>query len=164
MTCRARPPRSRRPRRPTAGTCAVAPASGSIVVMASADYVVVGAGSAGCVLANRLSEDPGTRVLLIEAGGADRHPNIKIPAAFANQFHTKLDWDFATDPEPHCEDRSLFIPRGKALGGSSSMNAMLYVRGRPLDYDRWEHEGAAGWGWESVRPYFLRAENNERGA
>ena len=132
--------------------------------MGTADYVVVGAGSAGCVLANRLTEDPSVRVLLIEAGGRDRHPNIKIPAAFANQFNTKLDWAFATEPEPHCDGRSLFIPRGKTLGGSSSMNAMLYVRGRPLDYDMWEREGAAGWGWEHVRPYFLRAENNERGA
>jgi choline dehydrogenase-like flavoprotein len=132
--------------------------------MASADYVVVGAGSAGCVLANRLTEDPSVRVILIEAGGRDRHPNIKIPAAFAKQFHTNLDWDFHTDPEPHCDNRSLFIPRGKSLGGSSSMNAMLYVRGRPLDYDLWEAEGAAGWGWEDVRPYFLRAEHNERGA
>jgi len=130
----------------------------------TADYVIVGAGSAGCVLANRLSEDPDVRVLLLEAGGRDRHPAIKIPAAFANQFHTKLDWDFATEPEPHCDDRSLYIPRGKALGGSSSMNAMLYVRGRPLDYDLWEADGAAGWGWKDVRPYFLKAEDNERGA
>ncbi|QEC47346.1 choline dehydrogenase [Baekduia soli] len=132
--------------------------------MASADYVIAGAGSAGCVLANRLTEDPSVRVILVEAGGRDRHPNIKIPAAFAKQFHTNLDWDFATDPEPHCDGRSLFVPRGKALGGSSSMNAMLYVRGRPLDYDLWERDGAAGWGWDAVRPYFLKAENNERGA
>jgi choline dehydrogenase-like flavoprotein len=132
--------------------------------MAPADYVIVGAGSAGCVLANRLTEDPAVRVLLVEAGGKDRHPNIKIPAAFANQFHTKLDWDYATDPEPHCHGRSLYIPRGKALGGSSSMNAMLYVRGRPLDYDLWEGEGATGWGWDDVRPYFLKSEHNERGA
>lgn len=131
---------------------------------AAADYVIVGAGSAGCVLANRLTEDPDVRVLLVEAGGRDRHPAIKIPAAFAQQFHTKLDWDYATEPEPHCDDRSLYIPRGKSLGGSSSMNAMLYVRGRPLDYDLWESEGAAGWGWEAVRPYFLKAEHNERGA
>ena len=86
------------------------------------------------------------RVLLIEAGGRDRRPNIKIPAAFANQFHTKLDWDYATEPEPHVDGRSLYIPRGKALGGSSSMNAMLYVRGRPLDYDLWERAGGAGLG------------------
>src|SRR5437764_675356 len=84
------------------------------------DYVIVGAGSAGCVLANRLSEDPSVRVLLLEAGGSDRSLNIKIPAAFPKQFHTKLDWDFATEPEPSVDGRSLYIPRGKALGGSSS--------------------------------------------
>jgi choline dehydrogenase-like flavoprotein len=131
--------------------------------MSTPDYVIVGAGSAGCVLANRLTEEPDVRVLLIEAGGKDRHPNVKIPAAFANQFHTRLDWDFCTEPEPHVDGRSLYIPRGKALGGSSSMNAMLYVRGRPLDYDLWERQGAAGWGWDDVLPYFLRAEDNVRG-
>jgi choline dehydrogenase-like flavoprotein len=128
------------------------------------DYVIVGAGSAGCVLANRLTEDPSTTVKLIEAGGRDRHPNISIPAAFANQFHTKLDWDYCTEPEPHVDGRSLYIPRGKALGGSSSMNAMLYVRGRPLDYDLWAKQGATGWGWDEVLPYFLRSEDNARGA
>ncbi len=127
------------------------------------DYVIVGAGSAGCVLANRLSEDPGTRVLLLEAGGKDRSLKIKIPAAFPQQFHTKLDWDFATEPEPHVDDRSLFIPRGKAVGGSSSMNAMLYVRGRPLDYDSWEAQGAPGWGYKDVLPYFIKSEDNVRG-
>jgi len=131
--------------------------------MADPDYVIVGAGSAGCVLANRLTEDPSARVLLIEAGGKDRHPNIKIPAAFANQFHTDLDWDFWTEPEPGVDGRSLFIPRGKSLGGSSSMNAMLYVRGRPLDYDLWREQGAPGWGWDNVLPYFLRSEDNVRG-
>src|SRR3954462_12745858 len=128
------------------------------------DYVVVGAGSAGCVLANRLSEDPSVQVLLVEAGGKDRSMNIKIPAAFPNQFHTRLDWDYCTEPEPYVDDRSLYIPRGKSLGGSSSMNAMLYVRGRPLDYDLWEKQGAAGWGWNDVLPYFLKAEDNARGA
>ena len=127
------------------------------------DYVIVGAGSAGCVLANRLTEDPAVRVLLIEAGRRDRHPNIKIPAAFAKQFQTKLDWDLATEPEPHCDNRSLYVPRGKGLGGSSSMNAMLYVRGNPLDYDGWAAAGAEGWGWDDVRPYFLKAEDNQRG-
>ena len=128
-----------------------------------ADYVIVGAGSAGCVLAARLTEDPDARVLLVEAGGSGRHPNIAIPAAFPKQFHTGLDWDYQTEPEPACDGRSLYIPRGKGLGGSSSMNAMLYVRGRPLDYDLWEAQGAAGWGWRDVRPYFLRAEDNARG-
>ena len=128
------------------------------------DYIVVGAGSAGCVLANRLTEDAATRVLLIEAGGRDRSPNIKIPAAFAKQFHTRLDWDFSTEPEPHVDGRSLYVPRGKSLGGSSSMNAMLYVRGRPLDYDLWEKQGAVGWGWQDVLPYFLKSEDDVRGA
>jgi choline dehydrogenase-like flavoprotein len=128
------------------------------------DYIVVGAGSAGCVLAARLTEDLVTRVLLIEAGGRDRSPNIKIPAAFAKQFHTKLDWDFSTEPEPHVDGRSLYVPRGKSLGGSSSMNAMLYVRGRPLDYDLWEAQGAEGWGWRDVQRYFLKSEDDVRGA
>jgi len=128
------------------------------------DYIIIGAGSAGCVLANRLSEDPAVRVLLLEAGGRDRSLKIKIPAAFPQQFHTKLDWDFHTEPEPHVDGRSLYIPRGKALGGSSSMNAMLYVRGRPLDYDGWAAQGAPGWGYEDVLPYFLKSEDNVRGA
>ncbi len=132
--------------------------------MPSYDYVIVGAGSAGCVLANRLSEDPDVRVLLLEAGGKDRSPNIKIPAGFPNQFRTKLDWNYVTEPEPHVDGRELYIPRGKTLGGSSSMNAMLYVRGRPIDYDLWVQAGAEGWGWEDVLPYFMRSEDNTRGA
>ena len=132
-------------------------------LMRAADYVIVGAGSAGCVVANRLSEDPSCRVVLIEAGGTNRHPNITIPAAFQKQFRSKLDWNFWTEPEPFCDGRSLYLPRGKSLGGSSSMNAMLYVRGRPLDYDMWEQQGADGWGWSDVLPYFLKAEDNSRG-
>ncbi len=127
------------------------------------DYVIVGAGSAGCVLAARLSEDPNVDVLLIEAGGSDRHPNVKIPAAFAKQFKSKRDWDLDTEPEPHCNGRSIYMPRGKGLGGSSSMNAMLYVRGHPLDYEKWAAGGASGWDWDGIRPYFLRAEDNSRG-
>ncbi len=128
------------------------------------DYVVVGAGSAGCAVAARLTEDPGTSVLLLEAGGRDRSPNIKIPAAFAKQFRTKLDWDYSTGPEPHLDERELYVPRGKSLGGSSSMNAMMYVRGRPLDYDGWSEAGCDGWSYADVLPYFKRAEDNARGA
>ena len=128
------------------------------------DYVIVGAGSAGCTLAARLTEDPGVRVLLLEAGGKDRSPNIKIPAAFGKQFHTKLDWDYSTVPQAGCANRELYSPRGRSLGGSSSMNAMLYVRGRPIDYDLWESEGATGWGWQDVEPYFRRAEDHAAGA
>ncbi|UJA22006.1 choline dehydrogenase [Thermoleophilia bacterium SCSIO 60948] len=125
---------------------------------------MVGAGSAGCVLANRLTEDGSARVLLLEAGGRDLDPKIKIPAAFADQFETKLDWAYYTEPEPAVNRRELFIPRGKAIGGSSSMNAMLYVRGRPLDYDLWAEQGAPGWGWNDVLPYFLKSEGNVNGA
>jgi choline dehydrogenase-like flavoprotein len=132
--------------------------------MQTYDFIIVGAGSAGCVLANRLSADPSVRVLVLEAGGKDRSPNIKIPAAFAKQFHTRLDWDYATEPEPYVDSRCLYIPRGKGLGGSSSMNAMLYVRGRPLDYDTWEAQGAPGWGYRDVLPYFIKSEDNARGA
>jgi choline dehydrogenase len=128
----------------------------------SFDYVIVGAGSAGCAVASRLSEDPNASVLVLEAGGRDRSPNIKIPAAFAKQFRTKLDWDHSTGPEPHLDDRDLYVPRGKSLGGSSSMNAMMWVRGRPLDYDGWSESGCEGWAYENVLPYFKRSENDER--
>ena len=131
------------------------------MVEESFDYVIVGAGSAGCAVAGRLSEDPSVSVLLLEAGGRDRSPNIKIPAAFAKQFRTKLDWDHSTGPEPHLDGRELYVPRGKSLGGSSSMNAMMYVRGRPLDYDGWREAGCDGWGWQDVLPYYERMENYE---
>src|SRR2546421_8626395 len=100
--------------------------------MTDADYVIVGAGSAGCVLASRLSEDPSVRVLLIEAGGKAKHPNVMIPAAFAKQFKTKLDWDYSTEPEPGCANRSLYVPRGKGLGGARPVEPELFVgRGPP---------------------------------
>jgi choline dehydrogenase len=125
--------------------------------------VIVGAGSAGCVLAARLSEDPNIRVALVEAGPPDTAPEIHLPVAFAQLFQPKWDWDYLTDPEPGLDGRRRYLPRGKTLGGSSSMNAMIYVRGNPADYADWEALGAAGWGWDDVLPYFLRAEDNQRG-
>ena len=101
------------------------------------DYVIVGAGSAGCVLAARLSENPRTRVLLLEAGGKDSAREIHIPAAFSKLFKTAVDWNYSTEPEPHLHNRKLYWPRGKVLGGSSSINAMIYIRGNPADYDGW---------------------------
>ncbi|MCB8971497.1 MAG: GMC family oxidoreductase N-terminal domain-containing protein [Solirubrobacterales bacterium] len=131
--------------------------------MSDYDYVIVGAGSAGCVLANRLSAD-GAEVLLVEAGGSDRSPKVKIPAAFAQLFRTNVDWDYSYGPEPGCDGRELFVPRGKMLGGSSSMNAMLYVRGHRDDYDGWRDDhGCEGWGWDDVLPYFIRSEHHETG-
>ena len=128
------------------------------------DFIVVGAGSAGCVLAARLSEDPAVRVLLLEAGGRDWRPKIHIPAAFFQLFKTSVDWQYYTEEEPHLGGRKLYWPRGKALGGCSSINAMIYMRGRPADYDGWAAAGADGWNWAAVLPYFKRAEDPERGA
>lgn len=126
-----------------------------------ADYVIIGAGSAGCVLADRLSARHS--VVVLEAGGSDRAMEVAIPAAFSKLFKTDRDWDFSTEPEPKAHGRSLYLPRGKMIGGSSSMNAMLYIRGRPSDYDGWEAAGADGWGWDSVLPVFKEMENNSRG-
>ncbi len=127
-----------------------------------ADYIVVGAGSAGCVLAARLSEDPTTRVLLLEAGQADKKQEIRIPAAFSKLFHTSFDWDYYTVPQRHLDDRVLFWPRGKVLGGTSSLNAMMWVRGVAADYDDWAKQGNQGWSYEEVLPYFKKAEDTER--
>jgi choline dehydrogenase len=128
------------------------------------DYVVVGAGSAGCVLAARLSEDPSVRVLLLEAGGDDRVDEIMIPAAFSKQFRTRLDWGYSTQEQKHAQGRRLYWPRGKALGGSSSMNAMIYIRGARQDYDEWAAlTGDASWSYDAVLPYFRRSEDNVRG-
>jgi choline dehydrogenase len=129
------------------------------------DYIIIGAGSAGCVLANRLSEDPAVRVLLLEAGPRDWHPFIHMPAGLAKLVGKKgVNWDYATAPEPQLDNRVLWWPRGKVLGGSSSINAMCYVRGVPADYDDWATQGASGWDWNSVLPYFRRSEGNTRGA
>jgi choline dehydrogenase len=127
------------------------------------DYVVVGAGSAGCVVASRLTEDPSTRVLLLEAGGSDRRPLVRIPAGFYKLFRSGADWQYTTEPQAALNGRRLYWPRGKLLGGSSSINAMIYTRGHPADYDGWRAAGNEGWGFADVLPCFKKAENQERG-
>ena len=128
------------------------------------DYIIIGAGSAGCVLANRLSEDPTLRVLLLEAGPRDWHPFIHMPAGLAKLVGQKgINWNYDTAPEPQLNQRRLWWPRGKVLGGSSSINAMCYIRGVARDYDEWAAGGAQGWDWNSALPYFKRAECNSRG-
>jgi choline dehydrogenase len=128
------------------------------------DYIIIGAGSAGCVLANRLSEDPACKVLLLEAGPRDWHPFIHMPAGLAKLVGKKgVNWNYDTAPEPQLNNRPMWWPRGKVLGGSSSINAMCYIRGVPGDYDDWAAQGATGWGWKQVLPFFKRSEHNERG-
>jgi choline dehydrogenase len=129
-----------------------------------ADYVIVGAGSAGCVLAARLTEDPQVSVTVLEAGRRDKNRNINIPAAFGELFRTVDDWNYATEPEAGCDDRAMYWPRGKVIGGCSSINAMIYIRGNRADYDGWRDAGCDGWGYDDVLPYFLRSEGNTRGA
>jgi choline dehydrogenase-like flavoprotein len=127
------------------------------------DYVIVGAGSAGCVLAARLTEDPDVTVALLEAGPEDTQPEIHVPAAFPALFKSNLDWDVLGEPEPGLDHRRLYLPRGKMLGGCSSINAMIYIRGNRADYDGWAHAGCEGWSYDEVLPYFKRSEDNERG-
>lgn len=128
------------------------------------DYIVVGAGSAGCVLANRLSADGTTRVALLEAGGRDTNPWIHVPVGYFKTIHNPAtDWCYVTEPDPGLDGRALKWPRGKVLGGSSSINGLLYVRGQREDYDRWAELGCSGWSYDDVLPYFRRAENQTRG-
>jgi choline dehydrogenase len=129
------------------------------------DYIVVGAGTAGCVLANRLTEDPGTRVLLLDAGGSDNYHWIQIPVGYLYCIgNPRTDWMMKTAAEPGLNGRSLVYPRGKVLGGCSSINGMIYMRGQAADYDGWRQMGNLGWGWEDVLPYFLKSEDHHAGA
>jgi choline dehydrogenase len=132
--------------------------------METYDYIVVGAGSSGCVVASRLTEDPSIRVLLVEAGPPADSFWIHTPAGMAKLFlHQRFNWNYFSEPVPALNGRKVYWPRGRVLGGSSAINGMVYMRGHPLDFDRWEALGNPGWDWESVLPYFMRSEGNERG-
>ncbi|MBO0936743.1 GMC family oxidoreductase N-terminal domain-containing protein [Fibrella sp. HMF5335] len=128
----------------------------------SYDYIIIGAGSAGCVLANRLSAEAGVSVLLLEAGAPDKKLEIHIPAAYSKLNRTSVDWAYWTEPQEHVDGRRMYLPRGKTLGGSSSTNAMAYIRGNRTDYDAWEAQGNAGWAYDAILPYFKRSERNEQ--
>jgi len=135
------------------------------VISESYDYVIIGAGSAGCVLANRLSADPRKQVLLLEAGPADHNPFIHIPAGISKTFiHPTLNWGYKTEPDPELESREVYWPRGKTLGGSSAINGMIYIRGQAQDYDDWQAAGCTGWSWKDVLPIFRGLERHEDGA
>src|ERR1051326_7926980 len=127
-------------------------------------YIIIGAGSAGCVLANRLTENPESNVLLLEAGGPDKKQEINIPAAFGKLLKSECDWAYETEAQPHLHDRKIFWPRGKVLGGSSSINAMVYSRANAKDHDCWKDFGVTGWGYQDALPYYKKSEHNERGA
>jgi choline dehydrogenase len=169
----AAPPHKKRPLRPNCWrdrTIKVFLPAGSKTTMANSnsehfDYIVVGAGSAGCVLANRLTASGRHRVLLLEAGGHDRHFWIHVPLGFAKLFNNAtVNWRYKSEPEPELNNRQIIQPRGKVIGGSSSINGLLYIRGQHEDYDHWRQLGNAGWSFQDVLPYFKRAEDQERGA
>ena len=130
--------------------------------MSNYDYIIIGAGSAGCVLANRLSANGKYTILLLEAGGKDKSQDIQVPAAFPKTLQTSLDWGYRTVAQGQLHNRSLYLPRGKVLGGSSSINAMIYIRGNRADYDGWAALGNEGWGYEAVLPYFKKSENQQQ--
>ena len=132
--------------------------------MTAYDYIVIGAGSAGCVVANRLTEDRETTVLLLEAGSPDTKPEIQIPAECLSLLGSEVDWGYFSEPEPYLNNRKMFCSRGKVLGGSSSINFMMYIRGNPHDYDHWQTLGNSGWSYQDVLPYFKKSENQQRGA
>ncbi|HEY9605041.1 MAG TPA: GMC family oxidoreductase N-terminal domain-containing protein [Allocoleopsis sp.] len=128
------------------------------------DYIVIGAGSAGCVVANRLTEDSETTVLLLEAGNPDTKPEIQVPSECLRLLGSEIDWSYFSEPEPYLGDRKIFCPRGKVLGGSSSINFMIYIRGNPHDYDNWQALGNPGWSYQDLLPYFKKSEHQQRGA
>src|SRR5512132_3014875 len=126
------------------------------------DYVIVGAGAAGCAVANRPSADPNASVLLLEAGGRDWSPLVHMPVGFTKLSGPRYNWEFSTVPQAQLNDREMWYPQGRTLGGSTSINAMIYIRGNRLDYDEWRDLGNEGWGYDGVLPYFRKSENNER--
>ena len=129
--------------------------------MENADYVIVGAGSAGCALADKLSEDGRRTVLVLEAGGSDFRFWIKVPIGYGRTFYDeRVNWKFESEPEPGLDNRRIYWPRGRVVGGSSSINAMVYVRGMPADFEDWRAAGNVGWGWDDVEPYFRRSERS----
>ncbi len=129
------------------------------------DYIIVGAGSSGCVLAARLAEDPAVKVLVVEAGGSEKHAVLEMPVAWFNAMrNASFGWGYATEPEPFADNRRIPAPRGRVIGGCSSINGMMYSRGHPHDYDQWAQMGATGWSFADVLPYFRKSEANWRGA